>query len=92
VGNDMQVNQGDIAMQSNPTVYEYARKTNAVIFLQAVHCVKMQATFLDEYDAEFTAHQRLTLETRWAKTVNTALKFYELARKDYLDNRKNNAC
>jgi hypothetical protein len=80
----MQVNQGDIAMQ--PT------RTNAVIFLQAVRCVKMQATFLDDNDAEFTAHQRLSLETRWSMTVNTALKFYEMARKDYLDNRKNNAC
>jgi hypothetical protein len=77
----MQVNQGDIAMQ--PT------RTNAVIFLQAVHCVKMQATFLDDYDAKLTAHQRLSLETKWSQTVNTALKFYEMARKDYLDKRKN---
>jgi hypothetical protein len=73
-------------------IHDLSSKTNAMIFLAAARTVRLQATFLDDYDAKLTAHQRLTLETRWAKTVNTAIKFYELARKDYLDNSKNNAC
>lgn len=61
-------------------------------FLNAVTLIKAQAAYLDDNDADFTAHQRLTLEARWAKTVNTAVNLYEMARKEFLDNRKNKAC
>jgi hypothetical protein len=66
--------------------------TSACRFVHAAHNIAMQATYLDENDHNFTAYQRLTLEYRWMQAIESAVILYEAARKDYLDNRKNNAC